>query len=61
MLLKGFWGYIVVCQKLEEFGPATGVKGGVAESIEEVCASFYVRVGELHFRWEEGGKVSMEL
>ena len=46
---------------MEEFGPAAGVKGGVAEGVEEVCASFHVRVGDLHFRWEEGGKVAMEV
>ena len=44
-----------------EFGPAAGVKGGVAEGVEEVCASFRVWVGDLYFRWEEGSEVSVEL
>merc|ERR1712081_168646 len=37
------------------------IKGGVAESVKEVFASFCVRVGDLHFWREEGGKVSVEL
>jgi len=54
-------GYVVVRGKLIEFGPAAGIKGGIAECIEEVCAAFSVRVCDLHFGWEEGGKVSIEL
>ena len=44
-----------------EFRPAVRIKGGVAESVKEVFASFCVRVGDLHFWREEGGKVSVEL
>ena len=44
-----------------EFGPAARIKRGIAECIEEVCAAFSVWVGDLHFGWEEGGEVAMEL
>ena len=56
MLLKGFRGYIVVSRKLEEFGPTVWVKRGAAESIEEVCASFCVRVCDLISGGKKGAK-----
>ena len=61
MSLQYCRGYVIVRGKLVEFGPAAGIKGGIAECIEEVCAAFSVRVCDLHFRGEEGGQVPIEL